>query len=251
LNSKRQAIEKKTYDDITFHIKNNPRLLDKKSLLMFSKTWHEGILGIVASRLVRDYCRPAILLTLQDGLAKGSGRSISGFDLYQGLVRCSDLLERFGGHSMAAGLAIKPQNFDRFKEKFEAAVQDLTPAGIFQHTVSIDCKIRFNMISDTLMDELEKLQPFGIENEEPLFMAENVKVGWSRTVGEHHRRLLLTQPDDPSKIAIQAMHFNADAPSSGKNEFEKIAFKLRWNRYNGSKTPQIIIEDVWGEQPDA
>ncbi len=217
---------------------------------MLSKTWHEGILGIVASRLVRDYCRPAILLTLQDGLAKGSGRSIPGFDLYQGLLRCCDLLERFGGHSMAAGLAIKPQNFERFKEKFEASVQDLTQADIFQHTVSIDCKIRFSTVSEKLMDELEKLQPFGIKNEEPLFMAENVKVGWSRPVGEHHRRLLLTQPDDPSKKAIQAIHFNVDSSSSNKNEFEKITFKLRWNRYNGNKTPQIIIEDVWGKSEE-
>jgi single-stranded-DNA-specific exonuclease len=245
LNSKRQVIEKKIYHDILVHIKNNPRLLDQKSLVMFGKTWHEGILGIVASRLVRDFCRPVILLTLHDGLARGSGRSIPGFDLYQGLLRCSEVLQRFGGHSMAAGLAIKPEDFNGFKEKLEAAVQDMTHAEIFQQAVSIDCKIRFSMVSEQLMDELEKLQPFGSENEEPLFMAENVSIAWSRPVGEHHRRLLLTQRDDPSKKTIQAIHFNVDPSSSDEKEFEKIAFKLRWNRYNGNKTPQILIEDVW------
>lgn len=250
LNSKRQVIEKKIYGDILIHIKNNPSLLDQKSLVLFGKTWHEGVLGIVASKLVRDFYRPVILLTLQDGLARGSGRSIPGFDLYQGLSNCSEDLERFGGHSMAAGLAIKPQDFHRFKENFEAAVQRMTQTGIFQQTVPVDCQIRLSAVSEKLLDELERLQPFGMENEEPLFMAENVAVAWSKTVGENHRRLLLNQPDDPDKKTIQAIHFNVDPSSAAVNKFEKIAFKLRWNRYNGNKTPQIIIEDACGKNEE-
>ena len=226
------------------HIHHNPQLLEKKTISLFCETWHEGILGIVASRLVRKFFRPVVLITLQNGLGKGSARSIPGFDLYNGLTACADTLEDFGGHAMAAGLSIKPDHIPNFKEKFEMVVKTQTNEDLFTRTYFIDTEINLEMITDQLMNELELLKPFGAGNPEPLFLAKNIKIVQSRVIGEHHRRLVLRQKGKAGRNTIQGIWFNVDPVKRLEDEYDEIIFNLRWNRWNGSKTAQIVIQDA-------
>ena len=249
MNIKRHDIEQKIMDDIFEYLKNNQHLLKNSSLVLSDNgsdnTWHEGVLGIIASRMVKKYFRPVILIAIKDGIGKGSARSIPGFNIYNGLMSCSDLLETFGGHSMAAGLQIKAEHMDIFQKNFESTVQQMTTSDDFVQTISIDYELNFDDISDALINELETLKPFGAGNHEPLFMAKNVRVMDSKIVGKNHRRMLLNQSAaGGTGNSFNAIHFNVDTNKNLQEHFDQIAFRLRWNYWNGKKTAQIVIEDI-------
>jgi single-stranded-DNA-specific exonuclease len=242
LNIQRQVIEKKLTDNILFYLNENLHLLQKKTLVLSNQGWHEGILGIVASRLAKKFFRPVVLISTKDGIGKGSGRSVPGFDLYDGLMNCASDLENFGGHSMAAGLKIKNENITLFQENFEknANKQTINPVPV----ITIDYELNFDDISDTLIDDLEALKPFGAGNHEPLFTAKNIKVLSSKIVGENHRNMLLKQNSSSKGKGFNAIHFNIDKSKPLNDGFDKIAFRLRWNHWNGTKKAQIIIEET-------
>ena len=249
MNFTRRNIEQKIIEDVFEYLKNNQRMLKNSSLVLsdneFDNIWHEGVLGIVASRMVKKYFRPVVLIAIKEGVGKGSARSIPGFNLYNGLMSCSDHLEAFGGHSMAAGLKIKAENMDVFKTNFENTVQRMTTPDDFVQTIPIDFELNFDDISDALINELETLKPFGTGNHEPLFMAKNVRVINSKIVGKNHRRMLLKQPAaGGTGNSFNAIHFNVDTNKNLPENFNQIAFRLRWNHWNGKKTAQIVIEDI-------
>jgi len=244
LNTKRQAAEQKLIDDIQSLLEAEPHLLEGNAIVLARRGWYEGVLGIAASRIVAKYFRPVILLAISDGIGKGSGRSIPGFDLYQGLSACTDDLENFGGHPMAAGLSIKAENIDRFTKSFAAAVQKLTRPDDFVPTITIDAEIRFDDISPELIDEIETLQPFGSGNREPLFMSKNIEIVSSKIVGGRHRRMMIKQSDSWTGQSFQAIHFNINPDEPAPESFDKIAFRLRWNRWNGNQNSQMIIEET-------
>ena len=254
MNFKRHDIEEKIMEDISEYLKNNQRLLKNSSLVLsdnkLDNMWHEGVLGIVASRMVKKYFRPVVLIAIKEGVGKGSARSIPGFNIYNGFKSCSDHLEAFGGHPMAAGLQIKAEYMDIFQKNFENAVQQMTTSDDFVQTIYIDYELNFDDISDALINELETLKPFGTGNHEPLFMAKNVKVIDSKIVGKNHRRMLLQQSAaGGTGNSFNAIHFNVDTNKNLKENFDQIAFRLRWNHWNGKKTAQIIIEDI--EDPNS
>jgi single-stranded-DNA-specific exonuclease len=244
MNSLRQAAEKNMLDDIRQYIENHPHKLQKKGLILSGQGWHEGVLGIVASRLVEKYFRPVVLITRKEGIGRGSARSIPGFDLYEGLRACSSDLEDFGGHSMAAGLKMNLKNLERFEENLENTIRKRTQPNDFIPKVRIDCELDFDTVSPRLIDEIESLKPFGTGNDEPLFMARNVKVSSSKIVGQYHRRMRLIQPAGKTGQVLDAIHFNINPAVSHNKNFDRIAFRLRWNRWNGRKTPQIVIEET-------
>jgi single-stranded-DNA-specific exonuclease len=244
MNATRQNIEKKIYEYIMEHVNNHPEILQNRSIVLSHQSWHEGILGIVASRMVEKFNRPVLLFAQKDGFAKGSGRSVSGFNLYEGLKECSDLLDTFGGHSMAAGIKIKIQNIDTFRKKFEKTVAAMSRIEDSLPLTDIDCEIGFEDINVELTDELESLKPFGTGNPEPLFLARNIKVLSSEFVGGNHRKMALSQASCNKEKILNAIHFNIDPYLPEKNFFETMVFRLRWNRWNGNKTIQLIIEDV-------
>ena len=249
MNFKRHDIEQKIIEDIFEYLKNNQRLLKNGSLILsdneLGNRWHEGVLGIVASRIVNKYFRPVVLIAVKNGIGKGSARSIPGFNIYKGLVSCSDHLEAFGGHSMAAGVKIKAEHMDIFRENFENAVKQMTSPDSFMQTINIDYELNFDDISDALINELETLKPFGTGNHEPVFMAKNIRVMDSRIVGTNHRRMVLKQSAaGGTGKTINAIHFNVDTGKNLRDNFDQIAFRLRWNHWNGKKTAQIVIEDV-------
>ncbi|MFH2218102.1 MAG: single-stranded-DNA-specific exonuclease RecJ [Pseudomonadota bacterium] len=242
MNSERRIIESAMHEEIRLYIKENPHLLDKKSLVLWNDGWHESVLGIVASRILKTYFRPVMLIAVKDGVGKGSARSIPGFNLYQGLLACRGCLEDFGGHAMAAGISIKRENLERFRGDFENAVNSATKADDFVQKTVIDRTLDFDEISPALMDEIESLQPFGIGNPEPVFMTENVSAVSSKIVGEHHRQMVLKQDSGKTGATFNAIHFNIDSRKPFDENLDKIIFRVRWNRWNDKKRLQMVIE---------
>jgi single-stranded-DNA-specific exonuclease len=244
MNSKRQNIEKRILDEIHDHLAKNPLLLQNRVLVLVFHGWHEGVLGIVASRIVERYYRPAVLLSIKGDMGKGSARSIPGFDLYEGLCACASNLEQFGGHSMAAGVKVRVENIPRFKSDLEKAVREGTRPEDFVPTTVIDMELSFDDISDRLLDELESLQPFGNGNAEPLFMARDIDVLSTDIVGGHHRRMSLGQNSGSTFRTLNAIQFNIDPDAEMNPRLERMTFRLRWNRWNGRRHPQIVVEEL-------
>ncbi len=244
MNKQRQEYEKTLFNDIIEYLDNNPHLLKKRTIVLAGNDWHEGVIGIVASKMVNKFIKPVVLISKKDGVGKGSARSIPEFDLYEGLSACSEELVTFGGHYMAAGLQIKTENINRFIEKFEEFALVKIDSGIMKPESPIDYELDFDEISDTLIDELESLQPFGPLNHEPVFLSRNIRIISSKIVGENHRRMQLNQPESKNRKVINAIHFNVDTSNMPDENFDQIVFKLRWNHWNSKKTAQILIEET-------
>ncbi len=244
LNRKRQDLEKGILADIQRFIDKNSSLLRLRSLVLYQHGWHAGVLGIVASRLMRSYHRPVVLISLQDGTGKGSARSVEGLNIYDALAACGPFLEGFGGHAMAAGLQIREENMADFQNAFEKEIQRTSSPETLVPVLHIDSELELGAISDDLIDELELLMPFGAGNPEPLFLAKNVKVVNSKIVGQNHRRMVLRQASGYATATIPAIHFNVNGDDAKKFHFDQMVFRLQWNRWNGKKTAQIVVEDL-------
>ena len=247
LNNRRKDTERQILQQIRQYLRDNPQELNSRALVLSHEGWHEGVLGIVAARLVERHYRPVVLISTRDGIGKGSARSIFGVNLYRRLTACADQLENFGGHGMAAGLGIKTENIYSFKTAFEQAVAadgaDINPAP----EILIDYVLDFEQITEQVIDEIEALQPFGCGNNEPLFMAGDVQVKQSKIVGNRHRRLLLTQSG--AGRTFPAIQFNIDPNQVLPERLRKIAFHLQWNRWNGGKSAQMVIVDIAATLP--
>jgi single-stranded-DNA-specific exonuclease len=244
LNRRRQDLEKGILADIQQFIDTNPSLHRQRSLVLYSPGWHAGVLGIVASRLMRKYSRPVVLIKVQDGTGKGSARSPEGINLYDALAGCRTFLESFGGHALAAGLQIREEKIVDFQKAFETQIRRTASPESLIPALRIDGELDFAAISDELIDELELLMPFGTENPEPLFLAGNIKVITSKIVGKSHRRMILGQASGYSTKTFPAIQFNVPQEDAKKFHFDQMVFRLQWNRWNGKKTAQLVVEDV-------
>ncbi len=242
LNEKRRRTEQEILTRVLAHIQANPTVLQKNALVFKHPDWHEGVLGIVAAKLVERFYRPAILISIRNGIGKGSARSIPGFHLFEGLKKASGFLQRFGGHAMAAGLQIQAEQIDAFRDAFETVVTETTRLEDFIPGIDIDCELSFDDITPKLIDEIEALQPFGQGNPEPVFMTRNVSVVFSKIVGSTHRQFRLKAVRGDSNSVLAAIQFNIDPKSPAPTYLEKIAFRLRWNHWNGNKNIQLFIE---------
>jgi len=244
LNTRRRKVQKNLTDRIHADLKTNTDLLKGRSLVLWGDDWHEGVLGIAAAHFVRMYHRPVVLISIRNGSGKGSARSIPGFDLYQGLAACRELLTGFGGHALAAGVKIKVDNLDEFRHRFEKVVHAAIGKTVFTPDVRIDCELNLDDISDHLLDELELLAPFGTTNPEPLFIARHVEVVSWKIVGKVHLNMRLRQQPGSSSRTFQAMQFNVDPQKKVPKIFENIVFRVGWNQWNQIRTARIIIEAV-------
>lgn len=241
LNAERQAVEQRIYQFITMYFTHEPARLDQKTIVLGKQGWHQGVLGIVASRLVETFGRPVLLISFDGDQGKGSGRSIPGINLYDALCRCSGHLDGFGGHPLAAGIRIRRENLPAFQEQFEAVVTSMWADHDLSPRLQVDCLLDFDMISDDLLDGLEGLQPFGQGNPEPVFAATALDVVFSKPIGHAHLRLSLKQRHSRTGRVLQAIWFNAAGANPRQNHYERLAFKLRWNYWNGKKDIQAMI----------
>ncbi|MFA5074318.1 MAG: single-stranded-DNA-specific exonuclease RecJ [Nitrospirota bacterium] len=242
VNRERQSIEEQIWQDAQNQCKEID-LSTAGAFVFASDVWHQGVIGIVASRIVEAFYRPAALIYLQNGVGKGSARSIPGFDLYQGLQACSDLLLGFGGHKYAAGFSIAIENVPAFRERLNSLVLERIGSEGFIRTLSIDCGVLCNDLSPDLVQEIEKLAPFGQGNPEPRLGARDLEVVSSRVVGNNHLKMRLRQND----MLLDAIAFNRGT-SMGKQirNGMRIAavFTPRLNAWSGKETVELEIRDL-------
>ncbi|MCD4743857.1 MAG: single-stranded-DNA-specific exonuclease RecJ [Desulfobacteraceae bacterium] len=249
LNQKRQKIEHEIVNDINNKIEKNKTLLDKNILILWDKKWNPSVLGIAASRLVRKYSKPVILMSALNDPFVGSCRSIKSINIHDVLSQHALLLEKFGGHSMAAGVTIKKNNIEKFTQSMEAYIDSNFSISDFRNLITIDLKITLDEITYKLAKGLNKLRPFGTDNPEPLFSCNNVKVASSIIIGRNHRKMILVNADKdiavPGNIknGIEALQFNVQTLENLPTFFNKIVFKIKINKFKHN-SPQIIIEDL-------
>jgi len=227
-------------------IDSDLELINKKTTVIFNESWHKGVVGIVASRLIEKYYRPTIVLTKSDGVLTGSARSVKNFDVHSAIEACSDLLEQFGGHRHAAGLTLKPENLENFILRFEQEVSKTITEDDLIPEIDVDVKINFNEVNQRFFSILKQFAPHGPGNMTPVFTTENVMDnGWARVVGNNHLKLDLYQPDNPI-IKYNAIAFDKGdfLPFFQKKLPLNICYSVAENTYNNNTTLQLVIKDI-------
>ena len=247
-NRDRKSIDRSVTQEAHDFIESNPELKRRMSTVIYNPKWMKGIVGIVASRLIETYYRPTVVLTMSNGLVTGSARSIAGFDLYQAVESCSDLLENFGGHTYAAGLTMKPENVEEFTRRFNKYVEaNIDPQTLIPQ-VDIDSYLDFSEITPTFTRQLQRFQPFGPGNTAPVFATKSVtSAGEPQLVGAEleHLRMDAVQRDN-SRIPLQAIAFQQPAYyewiRSGRAV--DICYQVVENHYRGMVSTQLRIKDI-------
>jgi single-stranded-DNA-specific exonuclease len=214
------------------------------AFVLSSEDWHPGVIGIVASRIVEEFYRPTALICVKDGVGKGSARSIPGFDLYEGLARCTDLLLGFGGHTYAAGFTIAEEKILQFRERLNAIVMEAMGPQGFVRTVSVDGAVTLDDLTIDLMRELEKLAPFGQSNPEPRLGARGLEVVSSRIVGSSHLKLRLRGPGGTTLDAIAFKQGRLLGKKVRDGARLAAVFTPRINAWNGRTTVELEIRDI-------
>jgi single-stranded-DNA-specific exonuclease len=245
-NQMRRNIDKSITEEALREIAGNNKY--KFSTVLFNPSWHKGVVGIVASRLIEYQYRPTIVLTESNGLATGSARSIQGFDLYQAVTSCSDLLESYGGHMYAAGITLKKENVQKLRDRFEEVVKNSITPDLLIPQIDIDTELNFRYIAHDFFNILKQFEPFGPENMNPVFFAENVSDnGYARLVGsdEEHLQLGLIQEDFPFNV-YRAIAFNQASllQNIKKGSAFDIAYTLIENNFRGNTSIQLNVKDI-------
>ena len=240
-NQERQSIEKRIYTEALEKLKDEEEA-KKDSIVLVSHNWHHGVIGIVASKLTEQFYKPSILLSIEDGEVKGSGRSIPGFDLHEALCKTSEYLEKFGGHEMAVGLTLKEANYDSFKKEFEKLVEESNVAE-FVPIINIDGQLQSKDIKKEIAKEISILEPFGEANKMPLILFKNLKIDSIRALSEgKHLKLTLKNENQ----WIDAIGFNLGSLSDEYQLGDKIDVvgTLEINEYNNNEYVQINMKDI-------
>jgi single-stranded-DNA-specific exonuclease len=245
-NARRQKMEQDILSEIGQHLEENPGLLQQRALVLDHHAWHQGIIGIVASRLVDRHHRPVVIITVTDGVAKGSARTPDGFNLYEGLKCCAQHLEKFGGHKKAAGLTLKPESIPAFRRDFERIVSQKTKPEDLVPPLVIDGEINPSDISGAFAHELEAFHPFGTGNPEPLFLLSDMEVLSARVVGNNHLQMRLRPHGGNRAPQFDAIYFNGPCEGQHFRHLAQIACHVRWNRWRGSEKIQLVVRDVNG-----
>jgi len=246
-NNDRKDLDKYITDEAIALIEADKRYTVRKSIVVHKSDWHKGVIGIVASRLSEEYYKPSIVLTNSNGLASGSARSVSGFDIYKAIDSCRDLLENFGGHMYAAGLSMKEENVIAFTERFEKFVSDNILEEQTFPQIEIDAILEFKDITPKFFRVLKQFGPFGPGNMKPVFVSKRVfDFGTSRLVGKEQEHLKLELIDSSSEnvmngIAFRMHEFNE--PLKALNPLD-ICYTLEENTFNGNTTTQLMIKDI-------
>lgn len=249
-NQERKELDSKATQDAQQRIESDAALRDSKSIVLYDEQWHKGVVGIVASRLVEAYYKPAIVFTRSaEDMLVGSARSIKEFDIHTALEQCSDLLEHFGGHKCAAGVSLKPENFEAFVTRFEQIVSETMPPQAMTPEIEIDAEVSFSEhITPKNLRILKQFAPFGPGNEIPVFRSNNlVDTGLPtpRIVGLNHLKFSAIQLDTRSRsypaIAFkQAEHYD----KIRRGEPFDLCYQLEENYWNGKTEIQLNVKDI-------
>jgi single-stranded-DNA-specific exonuclease len=252
-NEQRKTLDQQITAEAIEHIEASEQLKNGHSLVVYNENWHKGVVGIVASRLVEQYFKPTIVLTLSNGVITGSARTVNNFDIHEAISACGELLQQFGGHQHAAGLSLLPENLTKFQERFEQIVAEKLHPDDRTPEQQIDAKLSFDRLfhpSENRMHIprfkriLDQFEPFGPGNMKPVFLAENVFSMENRLLKEAHLKMRVTQPNHD--VALEAIGFNLakkqDEVASGI-PFQ-LAFTLENNSWKNKETLQLNVKDI-------
>jgi single-stranded-DNA-specific exonuclease len=246
LNRDRQAVEERILREAVEEIESWPEPRRRhRAYVVAGADWHEGVIGIVASRLVERYSRPVVLIAGTEGDWKGSGRSIAGFDLHEGLRQCAGHLERWGGHAAAAGLSIKPENVAAFAEQFasigdgELAEDDLRPPSL------VDAFVHGRDLTLELCEELARLAPFGLGNPGVTLLLAGCELTDLAAVGEGKHLKFRVREDGRDSGSAIAFRLGRRLDSLRRPGAYDLAFRLEANQWNGTVAPQLNVQSVF------
>ena len=247
-NKDRKELDKRITEEANAILEDRGEIASsRKPIVIYNKDWHKGIIGIVASRLTEIYYKPAVVLTLSNGLATGSSRSVHGFDIYKAIESTRDLLENFGGHTYAVGLSLKEENIPEFTKRFEQYVIDNIKPEQLSQLISIDCELDFDEITPEFVGYLRRLNPFGPGNQKPIFSTKNVyDFGTSKLVGKNLEHIKLELVDSRSEVVLNGIAFNQaecfDYIKAHK-PFE-ICYTIEENKHQGNSSIQLMVKGI-------
>jgi len=245
-NTERRSLDADITRRAMERIAASPELKNSKSTVLFDPTWHKGVIGIVASRLIESYYRPTIIFTESNGLITGSARSVKDFDVYDAVDACSDLLEHFGGHKYAAGLSLKPENLEAFKKRFAQVVEESITDEMLIPQIEVHAELNLSSIAGKFYRILKQFAPFGPGNPNPVFVSRHCNVqGHVRVVGNKHLKFRVSQPGmgpgDLPAIAFQQGHRMKKLQSA---RFFDLAYQIEENEWNGQVSLQLNVKDI-------
>ncbi|HEX2583205.1 MAG TPA: DHHA1 domain-containing protein, partial [Chlamydiales bacterium] len=241
-NLERQKIEKEAAEDIENTIYLHPEILKEKAIILHSEKWHPGIIAILSARIAKQYNRPTLIISIEQGIGKGSIRTIPEFPLLPILKKHADLLINFGGHDYAAGLTIKEGNIPEFRSRFIQDAEQILKEKDIVNKLHLDAKINFNELTFDFMESLNLLEPFGNENPAPLLYCDAVQIWPPKLIGKFHMKLFLEQGDR----MLEGIGFGL-APRreelKRKNINLRIAFTPHVNMFLNKASIQLQIKD--------
>ena len=248
-NRERKEIDKKITEEANALIEKNVGIVkDKRSIVIYNRDWHKGVIGIVASRLTELHYKPSVVLSQANGLATGSARSVQGFDIYSAVNASRDLLENFGGHPYAVGLSMREENIPEFRRRFEEYVASHILPNQLEPHLDIDAEIEFADITTELVQMLKKFNPFGPNNQKPVFISRNVfDFGTSKLVGRNLEHIKLELEDDSTSHVINAIAFNMAQYFEHIHAHKPIDICYtieQTRRGSNAETIQLMIRDI-------
>ena len=245
-NETRKDLDKSMTEEANNIVEQYEGLKDRRSIVIYNEDWHKGVIGIVASRLTEIYYRPAVVLTRTDDLATGSARSVSCFDVYKAIENCKDLLENFGGHTYAAGLSMKKENVPEFSRRFEAYVSEHILPEQTRAAFNIDAELDFRDITPKFYNDLKKFNPFGPDNQKPIFCSYHIyDYGTSKVVGREQEHIKLELVDNKSSNVMNGIAFGQSSQVryiKTKRAFD-ICYTIEENTHKRGEV-QLQIEDI-------
>ncbi len=245
-NEARKDLDKQMTEEAVELVKDMPNLDDQRSVVIYNEAWHKGVIGIVASRITELYYRPAVVLTHCEGMATGSARSVSGFDVYKAVQSCEDILENFGGHTYAAGLTLKAEHVAEFAERFEAYVTEHILDEQTQASLEVDGELDFQDITYDFFLQLKRFAPFGPGNTKPIFCTKRVyDYGTSKVVGRGQEHIKLELVDNKSSSVMNGIAFGQSSQAryiKTKRAFD-ICYSVEDNTHKRGEV-QLQIEDI-------
>lgn len=243
-NTDRKEIDKDTTEEALQMLEEDTLTVQRKATVLYRDHWHKGVVGIVASRLIDHYYKPTIVLTQSNGMVTGSARSVIGFNVYDAIHECRDLLENYGGHFYAAGMTMSPDNVTAFCEKFETVVANTITPDLLVPEIEIDAEIKLAEITPAFFNILQQFEPFGPANMRPVFISRHVfdYKGYSRIVKDQHIRFVVHQHDG---AVIDGIGFGlAHKFNIIQNGAFDVVYTLDENEYNGRTSIQIKVIDI-------
>ncbi|MCD8440653.1 single-stranded-DNA-specific exonuclease RecJ [Tenacibaculum finnmarkense] len=243
-NADRKGIDKKITQEALLQIEENNET-ERFTSVVFDETWHKGVIGIVASRLIETYYRPTLVFTKSGDKLAASARSVKGFDVYNALEQCAEFIEQFGGHKYAAGLTLEPEQYENFKNKFEEVVAKTIDKNLLTPEISIDAELDLSEISPKFFRIIQQMAPFGPLNLKPTFSTTAVRDnGFGKQVGADKTHLKLNIISAADKKTYSAIGFSLGKKLPLiKNDFD-IAYALDENTWNGNTSIQLLLKDI-------